>query len=171
MSEDIIHGGLNQLVENYKRHNIGNIYQEMETIREQLRNGVAIDLQQVESRMMVLFDKLEEVMHDLTDKHNTLSEHVGRDVDELEQKLRELQDKICHINKVPHTVEAYSTNPANKDKIHDEYYPYLTKPKIEISPNGKITISFGTDWQDEERVNFLQDLRAKVITKAGKSNG
>jgi 8-oxo-dGTP pyrophosphatase MutT (NUDIX family) len=172
LSDDAIHGGLNELIENYKRHNIGNIYQEMETIRETMRNGVAVDLQQVEGKIMGLFDKLEEVMHDLTGKHNQLAQAVGNDIDELELKLRELQSKMEDVGskKGPQVVEAFSANPANKDKVHDEYYSYLPKPKIEISPNGKITISFGGEWQDLERENFLKDLRAKVITKADKSD-
>jgi ADP-ribose pyrophosphatase YjhB (NUDIX family)/Txe/YoeB family toxin of Txe-Axe toxin-antitoxin module len=169
LSDDAIEGGLNELVENYKRHNIGNIYQEMETIREQMRNGVAVDLQQIESRMMSLFDKLEETVHDMAGKHNKLIESAGKDMDELESKLRELQNKIENIDKKPETVEAFSANPANKDAVHDAYYSYLTKPKIEILPTGKITISFGQDWQDLEKENFLKDMRAKVITKAGKS--
>lgn len=172
LSDDAIHGGLNELIENYKRHNIGEIYQEMETIRETMRNGVAIDLQQVESKIMGLFDKLEEVMHELTGKHNHLAQAVGNDIDELELKLRELQSKMEDVGKKgPQVVEAFSANPANKDKVHDEYYSYLPKPKIEISPNGKITISFSGDWQDLEKENFLKDMRAKVITKADKPNG
>ena len=163
LHDDAIHGGINELIENYKRHNIGEIYEEMETIREQLRNGMAVDLQQVEARIMKLFDKLEEVMHDLTGKHNNLAQEVGKDIDELEVKLRELQQKIDNVDKGPQVIEAFSANPANKDKVHDEYYSYLTKPKIEISPNGKIVISFSQDWQDEEKTNFLQDMRAKAL--------
>lgn len=168
--DDAIHGGLNQLIDNYKRHNIGEIYEEMETIRSQLRNGVAVDLQQVEGRIMGLFDKLEDVMHDLAGKHNTLVESVGKDIDQLELKLRELQSKIENVNSGPQTVEAFSSNPANKDRVHDEYYSYLTKPRVEIAPTGRITISFGHDWQDLEKENFLKDMRAKVITKAGRSD-
>jgi 8-oxo-dGTP pyrophosphatase MutT (NUDIX family)/Txe/YoeB family toxin of Txe-Axe toxin-antitoxin module/uncharacterized protein YdcH (DUF465 family) len=168
LDDDAIHGGLNHLVEQYKRHNIGDIYEEMESIRETMRNGMAVDLQQVEARIMKLFDKLEEVVHDITGKHNILVQSVGKEIDELEAKLRELQDKINEPARTPSTVEAFSTNPANKDKIHDEYYSYLPKPKIEISPNGKITISFSQDWQDLEKENFLKDIRARVITKAGK---
>lgn len=163
LNDDALHGGINELIENYKRHNIGNIYSEMETIREQMRNGMAIDLQQVESRIMKLFDKLEEATHTLTGKHNELAQAAGKDIDELESKLRELQSKIDSVDKVPQVVQAYSSNPANHGKVHDEYYSYLSKPKIEISPNGKITISFSQDWQDLEKENFLKDMRAKII--------
>ena len=170
LNDDAIHGGINELIDNYKRHNIGNIYQEMESIREQMRNGMAVDLQQVEGRIMSLFDKLEESVHNFSDKHNDLAEAVGKDMDDLESKLRELQTKIDTMDKKPTTVEAYSANPANKDQVHDAYYSYLSKPRIEISPNGKITISFGQDWQSLEKENFLKDMRARVITKAGKSD-
>lgn len=170
LSDDAISGGINELVENYKRHNIGNIYQEMETIREQMRNGMAVDLQQVEARIMALFDKLESSVHEMTGKHNELVQAVGKDMDELELKLRELQSKIENIDKKPETIEAFSTNPANKDKVHDAFYSYLSKPRIEIMPTGKIIISFGQDWQDLEKENFLKDMRARVITKAGKSD-
>jgi len=165
LDDDALHGGLNELIDNYKRHNIGNIYQEMETVREQMRNGVAVDLQQVEARIMKLFDKLEEVTHELTGKHNELAQAAGKDMDELEAKLRELQSKIDSVGKIPKVVEAYSSNPANKDKVHDEFYSYLSKPKIEIMPNGKITISFSEDWQDGEKENFLKDMRAKALSK------
>lgn len=171
LSDDAIQGGINELLTNYKRHNIGEIYSEMETIREQMRHGMAVDVQQVEGRMMALFDKLEESVHDFSDKHNELAQAVGKDMDDLELKLRELQSKIDTMDKKPTTVEAFSANPANKDQVHDAYYSYLTKPRIEISPNGKIVISFGQDWQSLEKENFLKDMRARVITKAGKSDG
>lgn len=168
MPDDAIHGGIHELIDNYRRHNIGEIYGEMETIRETMRNGMAVDLQQVEGRIMSLFDKLESAVHDMSGKHNHLAEAVGKDIDELEAKLRDLQSKIHETASAPQTVEAYSANPANHGKVHDEYYSYLTKPRIEIAPNGKITITFGQDWQDLERENFLKDMRARVINKAGK---
>jgi hypothetical protein len=140
----------------------------METIRETMRNGMAVDLQQVEGRIMKLFDKLESAVHDMSGKHNHLVEAVGKDIDELESRLRELQSKIHETAPAPQTIEAYSTNPANKDKVHDQYYSYLTKPRIEIAPSGKITITFSEDWQDLEKENFLKDMRARVINKAGK---
>ena len=164
LSDDAIHGGLNHLVDNYKRHNLGEIYQEMETIREQMRNGVAVDLQQAEAKILKLFDRLEETTHELAEKHNKLAEAIGKDIDELEAKLRELQVKLDEPRKAK-TVEAFSTHPADSNKVHDKLYSYLTKPRVEISPNGKIVISFGDDWEDLERGNFLEDLRAKAVTK------
>jgi len=170
LTDDDVHGGLNNLVDNYKRHNIANIYEEMEHIRSTIRNGVAVDLQQVEHRIMTLFDRLEELVHTLTEKHNSLAHQAGDEVDELERKLRELQSKIDDMGKKPERVEAFSANPPNKDEVIDNFYPYLSRPKVEIMPNGKITIMFGSDWQHLEKENFLTDMRAKTISK-GKNNG
>jgi uncharacterized protein YdcH (DUF465 family) len=170
MDDDVVHGGVQSLIENYKRHNIGNIYQEMETIREQLRNGVAVDLQQVETRIMKLFDKLEEVVQTISEKHNNLAEMAGNEIDELESKLRELQSKIDDMGKGPEVVHAYSVHRPNAARIHDENYPYLPRPQVEISPNGAIKITFGSDWTDLEKQNFLHDMRAKAV-KREKSNG
>jgi len=170
MDDDVVHGGVQSLIENYKRHNIGNIYQEMETIREQIRNGVAVDLQQVETRIMKLFDKLEEVVQTISEKHNNLAEMAGNEIDELESKLRELQSKIDDMGKGPEVVHAYSVHRPNAARIHDENYPYLPRPQVEISPNGAIKITFGSDWTDLEKQNFLHDMRAKAV-KREKSNG
>lgn len=164
--DDAVHGGLNNLISNYKRHNLGEIYQEMETIREQIRNGVAVDLQQVEAKILKLFDRLEETTHELAGAHNKLAQAVGKDMDELEARLIELQSKLNEpAPKKPQTVEAYSSNPADSGKVHNRLYSYLTKPRVEIAPTGKITISFGDDWEDLERSNFLEDIRAKAIAR------
>ena len=168
LPDDAIEGGINELVENYKRHNIGNIYAEMETIRSQIRHGMAVDLQQVEARIMSLFDKLEECVQDIVGKHNHLAQQAGGELDELERKLRELQSKIEEMEKKPETVEAYSSNPADKEAVHSDHYSYLSKPRIEIEPTGKIIINFSSDWQHLEKENFLRDMRAKVIKKASK---
>jgi len=165
ISDDAIHGGLNNLISNYRKHNLGEIYQEMETIREQIRGGVAVDLQQVEAKILKLFDRLEEASHNIVDKHNKLAQSVSKDMDELEAKLRELQSKIDDSPKKPKVVEAFSANPANDTKVHDKLYSYLSKPRVEIHPSGKIIISFGQDWEDMERSNFLEDLRAKAIAR------
>lgn len=170
LDDDVIHGGVQNLIENYKRHNIGNIYQEMETIREQIRNGNAVDLQQVETRIMKLFDKLEETIHTVSDKHNQLAELAGKEIDELEAKLRALQSKIDEMGKGPETVTAYSQHKSDPTRIHDENYPYLPRPQVEISPNGAIKIRFASDWTDLEKQNFLHDMRAKAV-KREKSNG
>lgn len=165
LDDDVIEGGVHNLIENYKRHNIGEIYQEMETIREQIRNGNAVDLQQVEARIMTLFDKLEETVHTITEKHNHLAEMAGSEIDEIEHKLRALQSKIDEMGKKPETVTAYSSAPSNPGRIHDENYPYLPRPQVEISPNGAIKITFGSDWTDLEKQNFLHDMRAKAVKR------
>ena len=163
LSDDIIHGGLNSLVENYRKHNITSIYVEMENIREEIRNGMAVDLQQIEQKMMGLFDKLEETIMSITDKHNDLANEAGEAVDLLESKLRELQVKIDEMGKQPTSVDAYSSVPQDDKKVHEEFYSYLPKPEVLISPNGHIKISFGSEWTPMERSNFLQDMRARVV--------
>jgi len=170
MEDDVIHGGVQHLVENYKRHNIGNIYQEMETIREQMRNGMAVDLQQVEARIMKLFDKLEETIHTVAGKHNELTQIAGDEIDELERKLRGLQSKVDEMERKPETVTAFSSNAPNPARVHDENYPYLPRPQVEINPNGKIRITFSQDWTDLEKQNFLHDMKAKSV-KREKLNG
>lgn len=170
LDDDVVHGGVQSLIENYKRHNIGNIYQEMETIREQIRNGMAVDLQQVETRIMKLFDKLEDVVHTVSEKHNHLAQLAGTEIDELESKLRALQSKIEDMGKGPETVHAISSHRPNVARIHDDNYPYLPRPQVEISPNGAIKITFGSDWTDLEKQNFLHDMRAKAV-KREKSHG
>jgi len=168
LSDDAIKGGINELMDSYKKHNIGNIYQEMETVREEIRNGVAVDVQQLEQRISKLFDKLENTVHLVADKHNDLAQKAGEDLDELSNKLRELQSKLDVLNSKPETIEAFSTKPRNPDKIHDESYPYLPKPIIEISADGKIKISFAQEWSSLEKENFLRDLKAKVVKKEKK---
>jgi hypothetical protein len=165
LKDDAVHGGIRKLVDTYKKHNLGEIYDEMETIRGEMRNGVAVDLQQVEAKILKLFDRLEETMHDVAGKHNKLAQRVGDDMDELEAKLRELQSKISDTPKKNKPVEAVSSNPANGDKIHGRLYSYLTKPRVEIQPTGKIVISFGDDWEDIEKSNFLDDMRVKVLAR------
>ena len=166
--DDAIEGGLNTLVDNYKKHNIMNIYQEMETIREEIRNGNAVDLQQVEQKIMKLFDKLESHLLQVVDKHNSLGSEVGDSIDILERKLHELQAKIDEMGKKPVTVDAYSASKINDKKVHQEFYPYLTRPQVNISPDGHIKISFDPDWTIMDRENFLTDLKAKAVKKAGK---
>jgi ADP-ribose pyrophosphatase YjhB (NUDIX family) len=164
----VIEGGLNELIDKYKKHNIVNIYTEMENIREELRHGMTVDIQQVEQRMMKLFDKLESTLLDVVDKHNTLNNDAGDAIDVLEDKLRVLQEKIEQMNKQPVTVDAYSSSPSDSGKVHSDYYPYLSRPSVTISPDGHIKISFDSDWTYMERENFLQDMKARVVKQAKK---
>jgi hypothetical protein len=163
-----IESGVNSLLDNYKKHNLANIYTEMESIRTEIRNGNAVDLQQVEQRIMKLFDKLESKLLEHADKHNKLASRAGDEIDELHEKLLELQSKIDGLSKRPTKVEAFSTNPANPAVVHSDNYMYLSKPQVVIHPDGRIQISFGNDWADMERDNFLNDMRAKALKKAKK---
>jgi 8-oxo-dGTP pyrophosphatase MutT (NUDIX family) len=165
LSDDAIHGGLTHLSDNYKKQNLANIYSEMETIRQEIRNGMAVDLQQVEQKIMKLFDKLESNMHSIVDSHNKLNSDAGSEIQLLESKLRELQNKVDELHSKPTKVEAYQSKPVSSEKVYDDHYMYLPKPKIEVGPNGKITISFASEWTDMEKSNFLNDMKAKVIKK------
>lgn len=168
LENDAIEGGLNSLIDKYRQHNIVNIYSEMENIREEIRQGMAVDLQQVEHKMMQLFDKLENTVLSHADQHNNLTSDAGLAIDDLEQKLLGLQAKVEELNGAPTTVQAYSADHNDSQNIHGNSYPYLSRPRVEISPNGKINITFDGDWTHMERGDFLKDMRAKVISKKGK---
>jgi hypothetical protein len=165
INDDAISGGLNALTENYRKHNIANIYSEMETIRADIRNGVAVDVQQVEQRIMKLFDKLEQNLLRISDGHNKLANDAGDEIDKVHDKLIELQSKLDELAKQPAKVEAYSVDPANPNKVHQDGYPYLPKPTVVVHPNGKIVISFSEEWAPMEREDFLKDMRARVIKR------
>ncbi len=167
LEDGAIDGGIQELIDNYKKHNIADIYQEMENIREEIRHGNAVDLQQAEKKVMKLFDKLEEHIKEVTSRHNQLAEEAGEDVDMLEQKLIQLQSKVDDLSRQPSTVEAYSANPGNPRELLDQDYCYLPRPQIDISPNGKIRITFGEVWSSMDQQNFLRDMKAKVVKKAG----
>lgn len=163
LADDAIQGGLQALVEQYKQHNIVNIYSEMENIREEIRHGNAVDLQQVENRIMKLFDKLESTILNHAEQHNKLANQAGGDIDSLEEKLRALQAKVEELGSKPVSVQAYSPTPHVGNGIYHNEYPFLTKPQISVSPRGEVKIVFGNDWSIYERENFLHDMKAKII--------
>jgi 8-oxo-dGTP pyrophosphatase MutT (NUDIX family) len=165
LSDDAIAGGLGELTNNYTKHNLANIYTEMENIREEIRNGNAVDLQTIEDKIMKLFDKLENQMQTVVSQHNKLSQDAGKEIEMLEQRLKELSLKIDELTKKPSTVEAFQTSPANPDKVYNSHYNYLTKPSVSIDPTGKISISFDKEWTNMEKSNYLKDLKAVLIKR------
>ena len=165
LTDDAIDGGLQELINNYKKHNLANIYEEMENIRSEIRQGNAVDLQQVEQKIMKLFEKLEDTLQHVASKHNKLSDMTGNDIDELEQKLIQLQSKVDELSTKPSTVEAFSAYPTKHKELLENDYCYLSKPTVEISPNGKIKITFSSDWNPLDKENLLRDMRARVISK------
>lgn len=166
ISDDEIEGGLSHLVSDYQKNNLANIYEEMEHIRQEIRNGAAVDLQQIEAKIMKLFDKLEQAATLTAKKHNELASDVGKAIDEVEMKLARLQDMLEGMHKKPSKIEAFSTEPQNPTAIHSDFYPYLSRPKVDISPTGHITISFGMDWAPMDQSNFLHDMKARALKKS-----
>jgi 8-oxo-dGTP pyrophosphatase MutT (NUDIX family) len=169
LSDETIENGIGKMVDNYRSYNLGDIYDEVENIRQEIRQGNAVDLQQAEAKIMSLFDKLEERLLNAEKKHNSLANKAGDEIDEIEKKLIELQSKLESMTKnKPSTVEAISSNPQNPSKISKEFYPYLSKPKVIIKPDGHVIIHFDKDWTDDEKSNFLVDLKAKALKKKKK---
>lgn len=165
LEDDAIIGGINTLIDNHKKQNISNIYQEVENIRSEIRNGAAVDIQQVEKRIMILFDKLESTIQNLADKHNKLNSDAGRDLDEIEKKLIKLQMKVDELSQAPVSVTAVAPRPSDSSALLNNDYCYLSRPNIEISPSGKIKITFSKDWNHLDQENFLKDMKARVIKK------
>jgi len=165
LPDDTIEDGIKKLAHNYRTKNLADIYDEMENIREEIRHGAAVDLQQAEHKIMSLFDKLENTLRDTQEKHNSLTRRVGDDLDDVEAKLLELQSKIEQLSKKPTKVEAFSTETTNPNKIFNEFYSYLPKPRVVIEPSGKIIIDFSPEWTNDEKSNFLSDMKAKIIKR------
>lgn len=168
LSDETIEDGIKKLSSNHDSYNVSDIYSEMESIRREIRQGNAVDLQQAEVKIMSLFDKLEDRLKETQKKHNELARKASKEIDEIYSKLVEMQSKIESLSKKPSKVEAYSSEPANPNKIHDEYYPYLPRPKVTIKPDGHITIEFTKDWTSDEKSNFLKDMKAKALNKGNK---
>ena len=166
LPDDAIYGGLEQLTDNYRKHNLANIYTEMDNIRQEIRNGVAVDLQQVEDRIMSLFDKLENNLLNVVDNHNKLNNDAGKEIEEIEGKLLSLQEKIEELSRKPSKVEVVQSKRVDPKKVYENQYMYLPKPKIEISNRGEISITFDKEWTDLEKSNFLHDMKAKIIKKS-----
>lgn len=166
LPQDVIEGGMRALIDEYDRHNIANIYDEVEKMRMEIRQGAAVDLQQVEGRMMKLFDKLETFTREIAGKHNDLCAQADKELTDLENKLIQLQHKIEELEKKPEVVEAVATNPKNPSKVYNEEYMYLSRPSVTIEPNGKIRITFGEDWTPMEKQNYLSDIKARVVKKS-----
>ena len=163
LSDETINDAVSKMIHNYRSYNIADIYDEMESIRSEIRHSNAVDLQQAEHRIMGLFDKLEERMDIFRDKHNSLAQRAGEEISEIENKLLELQAKIDKMSKKPSKMEAFSSDPPNPSKIIEEYYEYLSRPRVLIKPSGHIIIDFGADWTSDDKTNFLTDMKAKAI--------
>ena len=163
LPDDAIHGGLNELVNNYRKHNLAEIYREMENMRAEVRQGNAVDLMQVEAKVMGLFDKLERFTIEAAAQHNKLCEDSGEEIERLESKLLELQSKIDSLGSTPKTIEAYSSNPAKPSEVYSEGFFYLPKPSVIVEPTGRIRITFDKEWSPLDRDNFLSDLKAKAV--------
>lgn len=107
IKDEHIIDGVKKLAENYTKHNISDLYQEMESIREEIRNGVAVDVQQIEQRILKVFDKLESTVNTIKNKHNLLAEEADKQLEDIESKLRKLQSKLDGVDTGSggHTVE------------------------------------------------------------------
>lgn len=166
VDDNVIEGGLNSLMDNYRKHNLADIYKEIENIRSELRGDNAVDIAQVETRMMQLFDKLESLSHNMIDQHNKLCNDVGDELEELESKMRDLKAKVDELESKSITnIDAYSSKPASSSKVYNEHYFYMSKPKVDIEPSGRIRIRFNDDWTEYDIENFLNDMRAKAIKR------
>ena len=90
----------------------------------------------------------------------------------LEEKLKSLADRVSGLNdktsgskkeKIEAVVSAEEI--PNPQKVHSDFYPYMSKPSVTILPNGIINITFGNDWMTPEKENFLVDMKVKALKK------
>lgn len=164
LDDKTIEDGLGKLIDNYHKYNIADIYDEMESIRTEIRQGNAVDLQVVEQKIMSLFDKLEDRLGVAEKQHNALATAAGKEIDEIERKLKNLQNTVEDMQKQPSKVEAItSEDDISPGAVYRDMYSYLTRPRVTIHPGGRITIDFAADWPQLEKESFLRDLKAKAL--------
>ena len=166
--QDIIRTGLNKMVNSYAKKNITNIYYEIENIREEIRNGIAVDIQQAENKMMKVFDKLEDMMEEKDSKYDKMNEKQNKDIDKLHDKLKELQKKLDELTEKETHVDAVVSKGTNIEKTLMKSYFYLTKPEVKQMDSGKIHFTFKSDWDSEDKISFLNDMKAIIINKKNK---
>lgn len=171
LPDEVIESGITELIDRYRRYQLGEIYDEMETIRQQIRDGVAIDLQQVEIRIMTLIDQLDRRLNEMEESFSERETKIKTDLNELESKLKELKLKLQSLESKPKSIEIpiaqEMLSPIDTNIVHGVNYSYMSRPKIERSSKS-FKITFGPDWSDAEKEAFLRDLRARIIRKNGK---
>jgi 8-oxo-dGTP pyrophosphatase MutT (NUDIX family) len=164
MPDSVVDDGLSRMISNYRHYNLADIYDEMESIREEVRHGMAVDLQQVEERMGKLIDKLEERLDVTSDKHNDLSRALGADIDEIEAKLKQIRSNV-KVTPESSSISAVVSEKPDVKSVLSNFYEYLSKPSVTIEPSGRIHITFAHDWSNLDQGNFLTDLKAKALKK------
>jgi len=153
---------LDNMASNYKNYNILDVYEEMENIRDEIRGGVVVDLQQTESKLFKLFNKLEDNMKEVYGKYNQFNRDVGQEMDILNQKIQELFNKIHQLMQKDDEKEIIAKPKGNPDVVYDKLYNYLSKPSITVLPNGTVSIKFYEDWNRIDQLDFLKSMRAKI---------
>jgi hypothetical protein len=154
--------GLQALADNYKNYNLSDIYDEMENLREEIRNGVVVDLQQVENKIFNLFNKLDEVIKEISSKYNEFNSDVGDEIDFLHSKIQEIQLKLNSLIEQNNQKEISISAQRNPDVIYGKLYNYLPKPNITINPDGTINIKFTEEWNNIDQLDFLKSIRARM---------
>jgi 8-oxo-dGTP pyrophosphatase MutT (NUDIX family) len=160
--DEIIEQGLGRMVHNYREHNLSDVYDEMENIREEIRHGNAVDLSKIEERIGKLIDTLDSKLEDMSEKHNSLARALGADIDAIEEKLKQLRSSTPIVESSS-KITAILDQDKDMNLILRSFYEYLSRPSIAIEPNGRVNINFNNDWSNLDKTNFLQDLKAKVL--------
>lgn len=158
ISDETLDESIKLMINHYRHANLSSIHDEIMDVREDIRSAAITEVQQLELRLMGLFDDLDEMLNEIAHCHNLLNSNVGSEIDDLKAQLLELQNQVDELSNSGNQMEGYTSSTKSPKKIHEDEYPYLSRPSVVISPNGKITISFNNDWTNMEKVNYLKDL-------------
>jgi hypothetical protein len=145
---------LKGLIQDYKQNSISNIYDEVQNIRQEMRNGTAVDLQQVEAKMLKLIEQLKET----TEKeHTTYQDRL----DSLTNELQSIKNILLHsISGAP----TYGIpNPTFRDPYMMDPYSSFSRPTVTHLPNKIIRIVFNKDWPSIKKSEYLKDANLKKV--------
>jgi 8-oxo-dGTP pyrophosphatase MutT (NUDIX family) len=160
-AEEYVNKGIKILMEKYKSEQMREITNQIGLIKESLRNDAAVDLRAAETKLMKLFDKLDEAVRESEKKIYETDIDIKNNFDIIENKLLELKNKISELDQKPirATLKKSAKDP---DEILKKEYFYLSAPSLAKNEDSTIDIEFGSDWDITNIRSFLSDIKAKV---------
>jgi 8-oxo-dGTP pyrophosphatase MutT (NUDIX family) len=161
--KEYVEEGSSLLMDRYKEEQMVEIKNQMNLIRDSLKNDSAVDLRSLETRLMKLFDRLEETVKESERKIIEIESNSRNWYNILEAKLLELKNKLLELDKKPVKAKLEKTQ-VNPEEVLKKDYFFLSKPKLMKNDEERnIEFEFDSDWDYPNIKSFLNDIKGKIL--------